>query len=81
MLPALSACCEEMVSRWEKSIGSNGSCELDIWPEMQALSGDIISRAAFGCSYHEGRRIFQLQVEQAESIMRCVHKIVIPGYM
>jgi hypothetical protein len=56
MLPAFSACCEELVSRW----GSDGWCELDVWLELQALTGDVISRTAFGSSYLEGRRIFEL---------------------
>ncbi|TVU35849.1 hypothetical protein EJB05_17756, partial [Eragrostis curvula] len=81
MLPAFSACCEDMVSRWVESLGSDGSCELDVWPELQTLTGDVISRTAFSSSYLEGRRIFQLQAEQAESIMKRVQKIMIPGYL
>jgi hypothetical protein len=82
MLPAFSACCEELVSRWaQQSLGSDGWCELDVWPELQALTGDVISRAAFGSSYLEGRRIFELQSEQAERFVGAVQKIAIPGYM
>ncbi|KAL6842592.1 hypothetical protein ACP4OV_027436 [Aristida adscensionis] len=81
MLPAFSACCEELVSRWTQSLGSNASCELDVWPELQALTGDVISRTAFGSNYLEGRRIFQLQTEQAERFISAIQKIVIPGYM
>ncbi|KAL6844613.1 hypothetical protein ACP4OV_025272 [Aristida adscensionis] len=81
MLPAFSSCCEEMVSRWVKALGSDGSCELDVWPELQNLTGDVISRTAFGSSYQEGRRIFKLQAEQVERIMTNIGKVVIPGYM
>ncbi|KAL5229168.1 hypothetical protein ABZP36_017433 [Zizania latifolia] len=81
MLPAFSACCDELISRWMASIGADGACELDVWPEMQSLTGDVISRTAFGSSYLEGRRIFQLQGEQAGRIMSCIKKILIPGYM
>jgi cytochrome P450 len=81
MLPAFSACCEELVSRRAKSLGSDGSCELDVWPELQNLTGDVISRTAFSSSYHEGRRIFQLQAEQASLVMTNIRKIMIPGYM
>ncbi|KAK3161344.1 hypothetical protein QOZ80_1BG0075950 [Eleusine coracana subsp. coracana] len=81
MLPAFSECCEELVSRWTQSLGSDGSCEMDVWPEIQALTGDVISHAAFGSSYHEGRRVFQLQAEQAELFIAALQKIVIPGYM
>jgi hypothetical protein len=82
MLPAFSACCDELVSRWVQSVmGSDGSCELDVWPELQNLTGDVISRTAFGSSYLEGRRIFQLQAEQAERLVATIQKIIIPGYL
>ncbi|XP_052137843.1 cytochrome P450 CYP72A616-like isoform X2 [Oryza glaberrima] len=81
MLPAFSTCCEELVGKWMDSLGPDGSCELDVWPEMQSLTGDVISRTAFGSSYSEGRRIFQLQTEQAELFIGAIQKIVIPGYM
>ncbi|KAL6656129.1 hypothetical protein ACP70R_006955 [Stipagrostis hirtigluma subsp. patula] len=81
MLPAFSSCCEEMVSRWVEFLGEDGSRELDVWPELQNLTGDVISRTAFSSSYHEGRRIFKLQAEQVERTMTNMGKIVIPGYM
>ncbi|KAM0873628.1 hypothetical protein ACQ4PT_037927 [Festuca glaucescens] len=81
MLPEFSACCEELISGWMESIGSNGSCELDVWPEIQSLTGDVISRTAFGSSYLEGRKIFQLQSEQAGRIMTNIRTILIPGYL
>uniref|UniRef100_A0A804NGL9 Uncharacterized protein n=1 Tax=Zea mays TaxID=4577 RepID=A0A804NGL9_MAIZE len=81
MLPAFSACCEELVSRWAQSLGPDGSCELDVDPELQTLTGDVISRTAFGSSYLEGRKIFQLQAEQAERLMSIIDKFAVPGYM
>ncbi|XP_058095275.1 cytochrome P450 CYP72A616-like isoform X2 [Magnolia sinica] len=80
MLPAFSTSCSELISRWEKSVGLDGSCELDVWAELQNLTGDVISRAAFGSSYKEGMRIFQLQTEQAELVARCFQSAYIPGY-
>ena len=80
MLPAFSTCCNELIERWESLIGSKGSVELDVWPELQNFTGDVISRAAFGSSYGEGRRIFQLQAEQAELFIKAVHRVYIPGY-
>ncbi|CAO2170703.1 unnamed protein product [Urochloa humidicola] len=81
MLPAFSACCEELVSRWAQSLGPDGSFELDVDPELQILTGDVISRTAFGSSYLEGRKIFQLQTEQAERLMTIAHKFAVPGYL
>ncbi|GJN18322.1 hypothetical protein PR202_gb05472 [Eleusine coracana subsp. coracana] len=81
MLPAFSACCEELVVRWTQSLGSNGVLELDVAPDLQTLTGDVISRTAFGSSYLEGRRIFELQSEQIERLMSIIQKFGIPGYM
>ncbi|KQK08828.1 cytochrome P450 72A15 [Brachypodium distachyon] len=81
MMPAFSACCEELVSRWTESLGSDGSWEVDVCSELQSLTGDVISHTAFGSSYREGRRIFQLQNEQIGRFMAAVHKFFIPGYM
>ena len=80
MLPAFLTSCCELISRWEKSVGSEGSCELDVWPEFQNFTGDVISRTAFGSSYKQGMRIFQLQTEQARLIIKSVKSMVIPCY-
>ncbi|XXG61647.1 hypothetical protein AAC387_Pa05g0202 [Persea americana] len=80
MLPAFHASCCELISRWEESVGSEGSCELDVWPEFQDFTGDVISRTAFGSSYKKGMRILQLQTEQAQLISHSVKSIFIPGY-
>ncbi|CAD6230728.1 unnamed protein product [Miscanthus lutarioriparius] len=82
MLPAFSTCCTELIDRWENKLaGSDGSYELDIWPEFQNLTGDVISRTAFGSSFMEGRRIFQLQGEQAERLIKAFQYMYIPGFM
>ncbi|KAJ1689729.1 hypothetical protein LUZ63_013884 [Rhynchospora breviuscula] len=78
MLPAFSTCCDELVDRWESSVGTDGSFEMDVWPEMQNLTRDVISRAAFGSSYQEGRRIFQLQGELVEHIVKALPTTVLP---
>ncbi|XP_042493970.1 cytochrome P450 CYP72A219-like [Macadamia integrifolia] len=82
MLSAFYTSSNEMVSKWEKLVTSEGSCELDVWPELQYLTGDVISRAAFGSSYEEGIRIFKLQDEQADLIIQSFGTplIFVPGY-
>ncbi|KAK1321101.1 Secologanin synthase [Acorus calamus] len=80
MLPAFSASCADLINRWKKLVDSSGDpCELDIWPELQNFTGDVISRTAFGSSFEEGRRIFHLQREQAKNIMEVINSIPIPG--
>ncbi|XP_064958820.1 cytochrome P450 CYP72A616-like [Musa acuminata AAA Group] len=80
MLLAFSASCGDLVGRWENLVGQEGSCELDVWPEFQYFTGDVISRAAFGSNYEEGRRIFQLQLELAQLVVQAIHSGYIPGY-
>ena len=81
MLPAFASCCEELVGRWTQSLGPDGSWEVDVSSELQTLTGDVISRTAFGSCYLEGTRIFQLQSEQMVRVTAAVHKLIIPGYM
>ncbi|KAK4714495.1 hypothetical protein R3W88_020402 [Solanum pinnatisectum] len=69
----------EKLKEWAQIVPDEGSKELDIWPQFQKLTSAIISRTAFGSSYEEGRRIFELQKEQAEIIMKQFNSIYIPG--
>ncbi|GJN18311.1 hypothetical protein PR202_gb05459 [Eleusine coracana subsp. coracana] len=43
MLPAFTACTSELISRWEDSMESAKAQEIDVWPELQDLTGDAIS--------------------------------------
>jgi hypothetical protein len=81
MLPSFSASCSDLIDRWENSATlSVGAVELDVWSEFQNLSGDVISRAAFGVSKEEGTRIFLLQTEQAERLVQSFRTNYIPGF-
>uniref|UniRef100_A0A0E0DQR7 Cytochrome P450 n=1 Tax=Oryza meridionalis TaxID=40149 RepID=A0A0E0DQR7_9ORYZ len=80
MLPVFANCCTEMVTRWENSISLEAASEIDVWPEFRNLTGDVISRTAFGSSYQEGRRIFQLQEELAQYLTEALQKLFITGY-
>ncbi|KQK08823.1 cytochrome P450 72A13 [Brachypodium distachyon] len=81
MLPAFSASCSELIGKWENLFAvSHGGIQLDVWSEFQNLSGDVISRAAFGVSHQEGCRIFLLQAEQAERLVQSFWTCYIPGY-
>ncbi|CAI9089119.1 OLC1v1023628C1 [Oldenlandia corymbosa var. corymbosa] len=80
MGPAFYASCFDMLSKWEKMVPAEGSFELDVWPELHTLTGDAISRTAFGSNFEQGRRIFELQKEQAELVMQVFRSVYIPGW-
>ncbi|XP_019193420.1 PREDICTED: cytochrome P450 CYP72A219-like [Ipomoea nil] len=78
MVPAFYLSCSEMLSKWEKLVAAEGS-ELDVWPYIRTLTADGISRTAFGSNYEEGRKIFELQQEQAELAVQVARSLYIPG--
>ncbi|KAL0320566.1 UNVERIFIED_CONTAM: cytochrome [Sesamum radiatum] len=81
MIPAMFLSCSKMIEKWEASIsGSRSSQEIDVWPYLQDLTGDVISRTAFGRSYEEGRRIFELQREQVKLVLHLLRFSFIPGW-
>jgi len=81
MFPEFSAACSDLICRWENLLAdSAGTIELDVWSEFQNFSGDVISRAVFGVSYQDGRRIFQLQAEQLVRVTQAFRTSHIPGF-
>ncbi|KAI0522940.1 hypothetical protein KFK09_005329 [Dendrobium nobile] len=80
MMPLFSACCDELISRWEELVDSSGVFDIDVWSEFQNFSADVISRTAFSSSYKEGRRIFELQKEQTELVLQAAANLYIPGF-
>ncbi|GAB4849274.1 hypothetical protein Ancab_040167 [Ancistrocladus abbreviatus] len=80
MMPAFYASCDHMVSKWEEIVSETSSRELDVWSDLTTLTADVISRAAFGSSYEEGRRIFQLLREQTNLVAQFVQSVYIPGW-
>ncbi|KAF8086172.1 hypothetical protein N665_0633s0023 [Sinapis alba] len=80
MVPVFYHCSSEVVCQWERLfIDKESSCEVDVWPWLVNLTADVISHAAFGSSYKEGQRIFELQGELSELIAQEHKKPYIPG--
>ncbi|KAF8110475.1 hypothetical protein N665_0083s0039 [Sinapis alba] len=81
MVPAFHQSCSEVVGKWDTMVSDKGSsCEVDVWPWLTSMTADVISRTAFGSSYKEGQRIFELQAELAQLLTQAFRRIFIPGY-
>ncbi|KAG9447965.1 hypothetical protein H6P81_014093 [Aristolochia fimbriata] len=81
MVSAISDSCVELIKRWEELImSSQGSCELDVWPEFQSFTLDVISKTAFSSSYNEGKKIFDLQKELIQLVIESISTSFIPGF-
>ncbi|KAK9092515.1 hypothetical protein Syun_027426 [Stephania yunnanensis] len=78
MMPAFYTSCNELISRWDK-LALEGSFELDIAPELQCLTENVISRTLFGSNYKVGRQIFELQTKQQELLFQSSQFAYIPG--
>ncbi|KAF8100328.1 hypothetical protein N665_0227s0060 [Sinapis alba] len=82
MVPAYHQSCSEVVGKWEMLVLDKGSsCEVDVWPGLVSMTAEVISRTAFGSSYKEGQRIFELQGELAQLMIQNFLKAFIPGYL
>ena len=69
-----------MVDRWDKLALANERCEVDAWVDLQNMTRDVISRTAFGSSFEEGKRIFELQEEQMVLTIKTLQSVYIPGW-
>lgn len=80
MIPAFYVSCREMIDKWEEMLVDKSSCEVDVWPYLETFTSDVISRTAFGSSYEQGRKIFELQTENANLLMKAFQSVYFPGY-
>ncbi|OVA11774.1 Cytochrome P450 [Macleaya cordata] len=56
MVPAMIEAADSMLDKWKKEEGK----EIEVFEEFRLLTSEIISRAAFGSSYVEGKTIFDM---------------------
>ncbi|KAK6132568.1 hypothetical protein DH2020_033670 [Rehmannia glutinosa] len=80
MAPAIGVSCSNMVEKLKAMVSSSNEdwCEIDIWPYLEDLTGDVISRTAFGSNHEEGSKIFQLQREKAKLTLQLLQLSFIP---
>ncbi|KAF5814712.1 putative 11-oxo-beta-amyrin 30-oxidase [Helianthus annuus] len=79
MFSVICSSCTDMIKKWELLTVGSGLVEIDVWPYIDNLAGDVISRTAFGSCYEEGQRIFRIQKEQIDLMTQRLLTIHLPG--
>ncbi|KAI9187435.1 hypothetical protein LWI28_028138 [Acer negundo] len=80
MFPSIYLSCNEMISKWKILLSNRNHHELDVWPDIQTLTADVISRTTFGSSYEDGRKIFELLTQQYKNFTESLQFAFIPGW-
>nr|AYV88902.1 cytochrome P450 oxidase CYP749A87 [Polygala tenuifolia] len=75
MTPAMVAGVEMMLEKWKSYEGK----EMDVFEEFRLLTSEVISRAAFGSNYLEGKSIFEKLMKLTILIYRNAFKYRLPG--
>lgn len=80
MIPAFQTGCSSLIDRWRNLTSLEELCEIDVATEFQKFAGDVIARTAFGSNYEEGKKLFELQKEQAALVFEAYYSIYVPGF-
>ncbi|KAL6496468.1 hypothetical protein OROGR_029726 [Orobanche gracilis] len=79
MIPVFVKSSVMLTEKWKKLGGDGETLEIDVWPEFQELTGDVISRTAFGSNYEEGKEILKLQKELQLLVIETMQTLYVPG--
>ncbi|KAA0055790.1 cytochrome P450 CYP72A219-like isoform X2 [Cucumis melo var. makuwa] len=80
MMPAFNISCSNMIEDWKEKAANQDSVEVDVWPELQRLTGDVISRAAFGSNFEEGKKIFEHLKQLTLLTLEAMQTLYLPGF-
>ncbi|KAJ8774545.1 hypothetical protein K2173_016991 [Erythroxylum novogranatense] len=75
MIPAMITSIETMLKRWEEHEGK----DIEVFQEFKVLTSETISRTAFGSSYLEGQKIFNMLTKMVMIIGRNPNGNKLPG--
>ncbi|KAG8383010.1 hypothetical protein BUALT_Bualt05G0139400 [Buddleja alternifolia] len=75
MIPAMVESVETMLKKWK----TLEKTEVDVIEEFVLLTSEVISRTAFGSSYSQGEKVFQMLRKLAFIISRNAYKIRVSG--
>ncbi|KAL0372534.1 UNVERIFIED_CONTAM: cytochrome [Sesamum calycinum] len=75
MVPAMVASVQTMLEKWRYYEGK----EVDVSGEFRILSSEVISRTAFGSSYVEGIKIFDMLEELSALVSKNANKMKVLG--
>ncbi|WCJ22068.1 Cytochrome P450 CYP749A22 [Euphorbia peplus] len=76
MVPEMIASVEMMLERWRRHEGK----EIEVFQEFKILTSEIISRTAFGSSYLQGEKIFDLLKKMISIVARNHYKVNLLGF-
>ncbi|EXB44885.1 Cytochrome P450 734A1 [Morus notabilis] len=74
MVPAMISSVEMMLERWKNYEGK----EIEVFEEFRVLTSDVISKTAFGSSYLEGKKIFDMLRRLTFIVTMSFFKIKLP---
>ncbi|KAA3485514.1 cytochrome P450 CYP749A22-like protein [Gossypium australe] len=77
MIPAIIASVETMLKKWKGQVGK----EIEVFHEFKLLSSEVISRTAFGSSYLEGEKIFEMSNKLTVVLSRNLSNTRIPLFV
>ncbi|KAG6651200.1 hypothetical protein CIPAW_06G094500, partial [Carya illinoinensis] len=75
MIPVMISSVEVMLERWKSHEGK----EIDVFQEFSQKTSEVISRTAFGSSYLDGMKVFQILARMTFISSRNAYKLRFPG--